>query len=222
MLLSTGVGVLYALRLEASGDWQTGLPWERALMLSIHHPAPVAIDWVMLGIPWLGTNLTLLPVIALVSLWLWRKRGRGELALQVVTVSLGSLIMNAVLKDAFGRPRPDLWEHRGQYAWSSYPSGHAIVCASVFFTIALMLFRERQWRWPFAAAVILMAIILYSRLYLGVHWPTDVVGGYLIGLVWLVSTEYAFAPFRHPSGIRPKPQSVSVQHPPPSRPGPRR
>jgi undecaprenyl-diphosphatase len=150
----------------------------------------------MVGLPWLGTNVTLLPIIALVSLWLWRQKGRGELALQLLIVSLGSLIMNAALKDAFGRPRPDLWEHRGQYAWSSYPSGHAIVCASVFFTLALMLFRERRWRWPLAAAAVLMLVILYSRLYLGVHWPTDLVGGLLVGLIWLAATEYAFAPFR--------------------------
>jgi membrane-associated phospholipid phosphatase len=193
LLLSTGVGAVYALWLEASGDWRVGLPWERALMLSIDRAVPAAFDWLMLGLPWLGTNLTLLPIIALVSLWLWRKEGRGDLALHLVVVSLGSLIMNAVLKDAFGRPRPDLWEHRGQFAWSSYPSGHAIACTSVFFTIALMLFRERHWRWPFAVAAILMIVILYSRLYLGVHWPTDVAGGCLIGLVWLGATAYAFA-----------------------------
>jgi len=165
-------------------------------MLSIDRTVPVAFDWLMLGLPWLGTNLTLLPIITLVSLWLWRQKGRGELALHLLVVSLGSFIMNAALKDAFGRPRPDLWEHRGQYAWSSYPSGHAIVCASVFFTLALMLFRERRWRWPLAAAAALMLVILYSRLYLGVHWPTDVVGGLLVGLVWLAATEYAFAHFR--------------------------
>ena len=198
LVLSTAAGVVYALRLEATGDWRIGLPWERALMLWIDRGVPVAFDWLMLGLPWLGTNLTLLPIIALVSFWLWRKKGRGELALQLIIVSLGSLIVNAALKDAFGRPRPDLWEHRGQYAWSSYPSGHAIVCVSVFFTIALMLFRERGWRWPFAAATTLMVVVLYSRLYLGVHWPTDVVGGVLIGLVWLATTQYAFAPFRHP------------------------
>jgi len=198
LVLSTAAGVVYALRLEATGDWRIGLPWERAMMLWIDRGVPVAFDWLMLGLPWLGTNLTLLPTIALVSFWLWRKKGRGELALQLIIVSLGSLIVNAALKDAFDRPRPELWEHRGQYAWSSYPSGHAIVCVSVFFTIALMLFRERRWRWPFAAATTLMVVVLYSRLYLGVHWPTDVVGGVLIGLVWLATTQYAFAPFRHP------------------------
>jgi len=211
LLLSAGVGVLYALRLRASAGWRIGLPWERELMLSIHRPMPVPFDWLMLGLPWLATNLTLLPIIALVSLWLWRKQRRGELALQLFAVSLGSLIVNAVLKGAFGRPRPDLWEHRGQFAWSSYPSGHAIVCASVFFTVAFMLFRERRWRWPFAAAAVLMVVTLYSRVYLGVHWPTDVVGGYLIGLVWLAATEYAFAPFRYASRIRAESKPASVR-----------
>ena len=151
----------------------------------------------MLGLPWVGTNLTLLPIILAVSLWLWRKKARGELALELVIVSLGSLIMNAVLKDVFNRPRPELWEHRGQFAWASYPSGHAIVGTAVFVTIALMLYRERGWRWPFAATATLMVVVLYSRLYLGVHWPTDLIGGLLIGLAWLATTQYAFAPFRH-------------------------
>ena len=139
----------------------------------------------------------MLPIIVVFALWLWRSKGRGELALQLVIVSLGSLIMNAVLKDLFNRPRPELWEHRGQFAWASYPSGHAIVCTSVYFTIALMLYRERAWRWPFVAAGTMAGVVLYSRLYLGVHWPTDVVGGLAIGVVWLAATQYAFAPFRH-------------------------
>lgn len=173
-------------------------------MLGIDRDVPRAFDWLMLGLPWLGTNLTILPIVAMFSVWLWRRKGRGELGLQLVIVSLGSLVMNAVLKELFNRPRPALWEHRGQYAWASYPSGHAIVCTSVFFTVALMLYRERGWRWPFVVATALMVVVLYSRLYLGVHWPTDVAGGLLLGMVWLAVTQYAFAPFGHhrPAGAR--------------------
>ena len=166
-------------------------------MLGVDRTVPAAFDWVMLALPWTGTNLTILPILVAVALWLWRWRQRADLAVQLVTVSLGSLIMNAVLKDVFNRPRPALWEHRGQFAWASYPSGHAIVCTAVYFSVALMLRRERGWRWPFAVAGTLAIISLYSRLYLGVHWPTDVIGGLAIGLVWLAATEYAFAPFRH-------------------------
>jgi len=163
----------------------------------------------MLTLPWLGTNLTVFPIVAAFSLWLWRKKDRSDLALALMVSTAGGLILNAVLKDVFGRPRPDLWAHRGQYQWSSYPSGHAIVCVAVYFTIALMLYRERHWRWPFAVASLLLVVVVYSRLYLGVHWPTDVLGGLLLGLVWLGATEYAFAHLRraksssqHVAGVR--------------------
>jgi len=194
LLISTAVGALYALRLESSGDWRIGLPWERALMLAIHRILPVAFDWMMLGLPWLGTNLTLLPIIALFSLWLWRKKGRGELALQLLVLVVGSLVLNAALKAIFDRPRPELWEHRGQFAWASYPIGHAIVGVAIYFTVARMLLRERGWRWPYVVATLMLAVVLYSRLYLGVHWPTDVIGGLLLGFVWLAVVEIAFRP----------------------------
>lgn len=167
-------------------------------MLSLDRSLPRAVDLVMLGLPWLGTNLTLLPIIAGFSAWLWFKRRRRDLAAQLMITVVGSLIMNAVLKDVFNRPRPELWAHRGQYQWASYPSGHAIVGVSVIFTVAVMLLRERGWRWPALAAATLLVVNLYSRLYLGVHWPTDVIGGLIIGVLWLGVTQYAFAPFRHP------------------------
>ena len=165
-------------------------------MLGFHRSLPSAVDWVLLALPWLGTNLTLMPILTGVSWWLWKRRGRAELALEIMVTVAGSLFMNAALKALFARPRPELWPHRGQYAWAAYPSGHAIVGVSVFLTIALMLYRERGWRWQFVAAGALLTTNLYSRLYLGVHWPTDVIGGLLLGFVWLLATRHAFAHFR--------------------------
>jgi undecaprenyl-diphosphatase len=189
-------------------------------MLGIDRTVPRAFDWLMLTLPWLGTNLTVLPIIIAVSLWLWRKKQRGAVAAHLLATSVGSLIMNAALKDVFNRPRPDLWEPRGQYAWASYPSGHAIVCVAVWFTVARMLRRERGWRWPFGVAAMLLVVVVYSRLYLGVHWPTDVIGGLVMGAVWLVGTDHAFAPFKAVPAIR-RPGAPSVP-PPASAPGTRR
>jgi membrane-associated phospholipid phosphatase len=182
------------LWVQAGGDWNVGLRWERSLMLSLDRSAPPLVDWVMLALPWLGTNLTLAPIIGGFSLWLWRRHGRGDLALQLMVTVVGGLILNAVLKDVLNRSRPQLWEHRGQYAWAAYPSGHAIVGVAVFFMVARLLHRERGWWWPFIAATALLAVSLYSRLYLGVHWPTDVIGGLLMGGVWLGSVIVAFRP----------------------------
>jgi len=187
------IGAIFALWVQSSGDWRVGLPWERALLLKIDRSVPTAVDWVMLALPWLGTNLTLLPITAVVALWLFRKKNRGDLALHLMVTVIGSLILNAVLKDVFNRPRPELWPHRGQYQWAAFPSGHAIAGIAVYFTGARMLYQARGWRWPFVVATTLLMVNLYSRLYLGVHWPTDVLGGIIAGVAWLGATLYAFA-----------------------------
>ena len=193
-LLSMGVGVLYARTLRSIGDWGQGLHWERVLLLSMERQLPWLLDQVFLTVPWAGTNLTVMPLIVAFVLWLVVRRKRLDLAAHLITVTLGSLVFNALLKDFFDRPRPSLWEKRGQFAWASYPSGHAIVAISVIFTVAVVLHREKGWRWPYAVAAALTLISFYSRLYLGVHWPTDIIGGALVGAVWLVTTLVAFAP----------------------------
>ena len=193
-LLSILAGSLFAVLLRSVGEWEQGLPWERSLMLAIHSTeVPAWMDSVFLIIPWLGTNITLLPIVVASSAWLWLRRQRADLALQLMIVQLGSWAMNPLVKLLFDRPRPELWEHRGQYAWAAYPSGHAIASVAVLFTIAYLVRRERGWTWPFGVAAALLAISLYSRVYLGVHWPTDVIAGFSMGLIWLASVGAAFA-----------------------------
>jgi undecaprenyl-diphosphatase len=186
------VGILFAQLMRRTGNWDQGLPWERALMVATHHRLPEPFDTVMLLLPWLGTNITLLPLVVAVSSWLLVKRKRPDLAAHLVTVQLGSLTLNALLKDIFDRPRPELFDQRGQHAWAAFPSGHAIASISILLTVAILLRRERGWKWPMRVAVGLLIVSLYSRLYLGVHWPTDIVGGVLVGLMWLAATYTAF------------------------------
>jgi undecaprenyl-diphosphatase len=186
------VGSLFAQLMRRTGNWDQGLEWERAFLLRTHVKFPEPFDTLMVVLPWLGTNITLLPLVVAVSLWLLVRRKRPDLAAHLVTVQLGSFTLNAVLKDIFDRPRPDLFEMRGQHAWAAFPSGHAIASVSVLLTVAILLRREREWGWPMYAAVPLLLVSLYSRLYLGVHWPTDILGGVLVGLCWLAATWVAF------------------------------
>ena len=113
-------------------------------------------------------------------------------ALHLVIVALGSLALNPSMKYLLDRDRPDLFPLRGMYRWASYPSGHAILTVALYFTIALQLRHARGWRWPFVVAAAIVLITCYSRVYLGVHWPTDLIGGLLIGVVWLAGTWRAF------------------------------
>lgn len=176
------------------GEWARGVVWERALLMAVHRiELSTLLDWTMLIVPWFGTNITLVPLTFTAAAWLAR-RGQRVIALHLIIVQVGTLTLSALLKAMYDRPRPDLWEQRGQFAWTSYPSGHAIATVAVLFTIAIMLWRARGWRWPFAVAIAMLIITSYSRLYLGVHWPSDVIAGLLIGVVWLLSTLIAFRP----------------------------
>jgi membrane-associated phospholipid phosphatase len=186
------VGAGYGFALEHSSGW-AGTPWEFATLRWFHgQQLPHWLDQVMLYFPYVGTNLTILPIVMLLALWLWRRSNKVLTAIHLLVVCLGSLSLNPTMKYLLDRPRPALFPLRGLYSWASYPSGHAILTVALYFTLALQLRFALRWRWPFAVAVTMVLITCYSRLYLAVHWPTDVIGGLLIGVVWLAGTWWAF------------------------------
>lgn len=179
-------------------------------MYWIHdRPLPFVIDRLMLVFPWFGTNITLIPGVAIVAWWVWTKARRRHLAVQLIVVQLGSYLLNPSLKALFDRARPDMFARRGWYGWSSYPSGHAIASVAVLMTIALIIHHVKRWRWPFYLALTIMACSMYSRLYLAVHWPTDVFAGAIVGGSWLAVTAWAFR-----EHFEPIPEDVLESAPP--------
>lgn len=181
---ASAVGALYAWYLIRAGEWEHGLGWESELMMRIHTALPAPFDLTLLFVPWLGTNITILPALAIASWFLW-KRGRRDLIVALVVAGVGNYLVGFFLKFAFDRPRPDLWPPRGEFTGPSYPSGHAMMVTSFLFVVAYLLRREKGWNWPYYACFAFVAVTSYSRLYLGVHWPTDVLGGAIVGAVWL-------------------------------------
>lgn len=186
-----GVGLAVGLAVRAAGWWASGAPWERAALVAAHATVSPALDVVMLTVPWLGTNYTLYPFVAVAVIWLLRRR-RGPEALQLAVVQIGSALLNPALKFSLARPRPHLFELRGQYALPSFPSGHAIAMTAVVLTGAWIAHRLLRANWPLWLGGAFWLIVMYSRIYLSVHWPTDVIAGILVGLVWLWATMAAF------------------------------
>ena len=165
------------------------------MLHAFHQSMPDWLDLAMRGSVYLGTNLVILPAMLALGLWLWRVKHAPLTAVHLLVVCVAALSMNGTMKWLLSRDRPTLYPARGLYAWASYPSGHLILTVSLYFTAALMLQRARGWRWPFAVATFMVLLTCYSRLYLAVHWPTDLVGGILIGVVWLVGSWKAFTSF---------------------------
>jgi undecaprenyl-diphosphatase len=109
-------------------------------------------------------------------------------ALLLLVATIGGSLLDTVLKLQFGRPRPHVFTWGTHAAMSSFPSGHAMSATIVYSTVAYLAARlqKRLWtRWAtMALAAVIIVMIGFSRMYLGVHYPSDVLAGAIVGLSW--------------------------------------
>ena len=148
---------------------------------------PLWLESAALDVTALGSATVLgLTVAAVIGYLLLQ--GLPRMALFVLIASIGGSILNGLLKSVFGRARPDVVPHLRDVMSLSFPSGHAMTSAAVYLTLGALLMRvskRRATRW-YCMTVAALATILVglSRVYLGVHYPTDVLAGWMIGLSW--------------------------------------
>jgi undecaprenyl-diphosphatase len=135
----------------------------------------------------LGGTAVLVLMIAAVCGFLWLTAKHGAMWL-VLASTLGGLLLSSLLKYFFARPRPDIVPHLVDVHDASFPSGHSMMSAVVYLTLGALLARlvaRPLVKFYFlAVACLLTGLVGASRIYLGVHYPTDVLAGWLAGLVW--------------------------------------
>jgi undecaprenyl-diphosphatase len=162
----------------------------RALRRTDDPADPIGPAWLLAGaldITALG-SATVLGLVVLAVTGYLILHGLYRTSAFIFVASCGGWVLNWALKLAFARPRPDLVPHLRDVMTSSFPSGHALTSAAVYLTLGTLLMRLAEGRLAkfYCIAVAMLATLLVgaSRVYLGVHYPTDVLAGWLIGLSW--------------------------------------
>ena len=149
-----------------------------------HRPALVTLARVF---TFFGEPTLLVSAGFLVAAWLWW-RGHRHLPIALLLIVLIGRGLSEVQKYWIARVRPDLEPHLVVVQTSSFPSGHATSSMIFYLALALALTRDTRWHRAAAAAILLSLIVGTSRVMLGVHWPSDVVGGWAFGLLWVLLT----------------------------------
>ena len=154
-----------------------------SILLWFHRHAHPALDVAFLVSNALGLGYLCVPLVLALVVWHLSRRERKEATAWLV-VGLATWILPELLKATFGRPRPALWPRIVEVSGLSLPSGHAVAGMALYPLMGWVALRRRagrRWR-GFVAGVFIGLFIGIGRLYLGVHWPTDVLAGWALGL----------------------------------------
>ena len=217
LLLFFGVG----LPLVAFGDLaedvyaRGGIGWDEPILRYVHGHASPGLDAAMIFISAIGHEWGVVPlaVVIFLALLVWRKRGN---ALFWALAVGGAGLLNTGAKLFFRRNRPDLWESVAPEHTYSFPSGHSMGSMAFVAALAVLAWPTRWRWWAIVLGGVFTLLVGFSRVYLGVHFPSDVVAGWSASLAWVLGlSQLAYGRL-----VKPRSQSTPVAAGPDPTPDP--
>ena len=191
--IAGGVWIFAAIATEVKEGETRG--FDREVLLAMRRPGDLApigsrsVQEAARDITSLG-GATLLGLITIFTAVFLALDGKKHMALFACASVAGGMILSGLLKDVFNRPRPDIVPHLAYASNSSFPSGHSMMSTVTWLTLGALLARSHEQKalkvfFLFVAAL-LCFMVGVTRVYLGVHWPTDVLAGWTAGAVWAI------------------------------------
>lgn len=180
---------ILAVPVEGFGAYRTDMLWadREGLNLANAMRSPW-LDTAFQSLTWLGSLIVLFPLVMLAGVLLWRQGKRIE-ARFLVGALIGAAVIARLVKHLALRPRPGLFPALVPVgSWFSFPSGHAMQSTAFAVAMLLILVRVRPHEWIWAAPMLFALVLLVcaSRLYLQVHYPSDVLAGSVAALCWVM------------------------------------
>jgi undecaprenyl-diphosphatase len=175
---------------EEIWEKENGFPWDVPLLMWIHQGAKPQIDFLASALTQSSDVLSITILFVLTAAILVFQQRWRSLSFFTVAI-LGTGIINRVAKLLLQRVRPHLWQSPAPEFDYGFPSGHAMI--SMAFVVALVILspRKRRW-WAIIGGAVYVLMIGWTRLYLGVHYPSDIAAGWLAAIAWVVSLGLLF------------------------------
>jgi len=200
LIIGLGLCAVLFLFIRLAGEVMQGdtQAFDVAILRSLRDAAdparPIGPAWMesaLIDITALGSPVVLGLIVLIIAGYLLLE-ARFVTALIVLASSISGEILNELLKRVFERPRPSVVPHLRTVLTASFPSGHAMESAIIYLTLGALLMRVVDGRitkiYCMGMAIFLTFIVGVSRVFLGVHYPTDVVGGWMLGFLWAAIT----------------------------------
>jgi undecaprenyl-diphosphatase len=167
--------------------------FDKPILLFMHAHASAMLDQLMVLCSRAGSALCLIPLEIVVTVWLYRRHGRSRTIFWILSVA-GAAALNFIAKLSFGRARPTLWVSILPETTFSFPSGHAMATMAMM-TAAIYLLRRRLSKAALGLCIVaggcFVILVGTARVYLGVHYPSDVLAGWLASIAWVSGVAYA-------------------------------
>ncbi|MBE9183053.1 phosphatase PAP2 family protein [Oculatella sp. LEGE 06141] len=197
-LLVLLLGIFLPLQLFgelAEEVWETegGFPWDVPILLAIRSTASPQLDAVAVVLTKLGAFWGMVPAAVVVSFLLLRQRHWRSLTYWLTTL-LGSVAINRTAKLLLHRVRPHLWESPAPEFDYGFPSGHAMASMTLVVALVILMWGHRRCGWIVGVGGLFVLVIGWTRLYLGVHYPSDILAGWAASLAWAIGVSLVIRP----------------------------
>jgi undecaprenyl-diphosphatase len=214
-VLLVALALLGVARLGYEINEDGTFPFDKWLLLSLRNTSDLAVP---IGPRWLQAafidltalgGTTVLTLVSILAVGYFATVRKYRTALFVAAATSGGAILSSLLKMGFARPRPNLVVHLVDVSSASFPSGHAMNSAITYLTLGAVLARaepsHRKTVYILSVSITLTLLIGISRVYLGVHWPTDVIAGWAVGASWALLCWVIALKLQERRGIEPAP-----------------